>query len=372
MKTHLLPHFISIKHINLETIFQLFSTADKFRLFPQEARRHQGRILGSFFYEPSTRTRLSFASAAYRLDAQVLGFDDPHMASVAKGESLIDTIRVVERYCDAIVLRHPHDGAATLASMVARVPIINAGDGSHEHPTQTLYDLYTIWQEWKTLQGRVVGLMGDLRYGRTIHSLALALAQFGATLVCIAPDTLQMPSHLLQNLQTVTQVQTVNRLENVIDSLEVLYIIRPQKERFDPEDQESNLQNYSLSREHLAHARKDLLILHPLPRNEEIPYVIDEDYRARYFDQVANGVFMRMALLDHIFQQLSTLPADALVASSGFDAPWKNDAPQKWPPCNNMRCITRHEREIAPRYEVTSQALLRCTYCDHEQSTQLL
>jgi aspartate carbamoyltransferase catalytic subunit len=368
-KGRTVPHFLGIQDITTDSLYELFGVAEQFRRCPHDARRHTGRIVALLFYEPSTRTNLSFASAACRLGADQIGFDTPKSASVTKGESLIDTIRVVQRYCDLIVMRHPADGSARLASVVSMVPIINGGDGGHEHPTQTLCDLYTIWQRFGSFQGRAVGIMGDLRFGRTAHSLALALAGLGATLVCLAPEDLQMPPHLLRRLRGLTEVRLEHRLDAVIADLDVLYVTRLQKERMKGTEQTSGLEGYPLERQHLINARPGLLILHPLPRSGEIAYDVDEDFRAWYFEQAANGVLTRMALLDRLLMQAPALPLGALPAPQPYaEPPWAPTATAVPGPCGNAQCVTHHEHDIAPRYEGSEAAAnsWRCVYCEYE------
>jgi aspartate carbamoyltransferase catalytic subunit len=368
-KGRTVPHFLGTQDITTDILYELFAVAEQFRRCPHDARRHTGRIVALLFYEPSTRTNLSFASATCRLGADQLGFDTPKSASVTKGESLIDTIRVVQRYCDLIVMRHPADGSARLASSVSMVPIINGGDGGHEHPTQTLCDLYTIWQRFGSFQGRAVGIMGDLRFGRTAHSLALALAGLGATLVCLAPEDLQMPPHLLRRLRGLTEVRLEHRLDAVIADLDVLYVTRLQKERMKGTEQTSGLQGYPLERQYLASARPGLLILHPLPRSGEIAYDVDEDFRAWYFEQAANGVLTRMALLDRLLVQAPALPLGALPAPQPYaEPPWAATAAAGPGPCGNPQCVTHHEHDIAPRFEPSAAAAGagRCVYCEYE------
>lgn len=365
-------HLISVQDFDAERIDDLFQRAEHLRRHPEDARRYQGRIVGLLFYEPSTRTRLSFESASLRIGAQCLGFGDPRTASVMKGETLLDTIRTVQRYCDVIVLRHQADGAARLASLVAMIPIVNGGDGSREHPTQTLCDLYTIWQRFGDIGGRTIGLVGDLRYGRTVHSLSLAAASLGAALVCIAPEELQMPAHLLRRLRTMTTVNLESRMSRAIGDLDVLYVTRLQRERMDGINP-SDVDGYPLTPTHLAHARPDLMVLHPLPRAGEIAYEVDRDPRAWYFEQVANGVLIRMTLLDQLFGQSSPMPLGALAAPPVcHDPPWEHQDGRPAPPCLNSQCVTRHERAIMPRYEPLANApgSVRCVYCDFERALE--
>ncbi len=258
----------------------------------------RGRVLGMLFFEPSTRTRLSFESAMLRLGGNVLGFADARMSSFSKGESLMDTIRVVEGYCDAIVLRHPREGAARLAAEVASIPVINGGDGSNQHPTQTLLDLYTIREATEKLDGLRVGFMGDLRYGRTVHSLATALSEFDVELKFVGPPQLRLPSELRQRVADSGRLACeVESLDDVGD-LDVLYVTRIQEERFpDPVDYERIRHAYRVDRDALERFGPGLKILHPLPRVNEVSRDVDDHPGALYFEQSRNGVTVRMALL---------------------------------------------------------------------------
>lgn len=259
----------------------------------------QGKILATLFYEPSTRTRLSFEAAMHRLGGSVIGFSSTEGTSVKKGECLADTIRTVENYSDIIVLRHPMMGAARAAAEVAKIPIINAGDGSGQHPTQTLLDLYTINEEKGRLSNLNIALMGDLKYGRTVHSLSIALARFNKRLYFISPETLKMPTEIINDLKdmNVEIIETTN-LKDVINELDVLYVTRIQKERFpDITEYEKVEGAYKIDKEILKQAKKDLIIMHPLPRVKEIAFEVDETENAIYFRQVFNGILVRMALL---------------------------------------------------------------------------
>ncbi|MFV2041416.1 MAG: aspartate carbamoyltransferase [Candidatus Hydrothermarchaeales archaeon] len=255
-----------------------------------------GRILGLLFFEPSTRTRLSFEVAMKRLGGDVVGFSDSQLTSITKGESLSDTIKTVEAYTDIIVIRHSREGAARLAAEASSKPVINAGDGPNQHPTQTLLDLYTIRKEFGRLDVKVT-LMGDLKYGRTVHSLAYALAMFDAEIDLVSPPGLEMPEEVITDLKAMgAEVSVSNRLD--ISKAQVLYVTRIQKERFpDPEEYAKVRGAYKLTLDSLKDARSDLIILHPLPRVQEIASEIDATKHAKYFDQVANGVPVRMAVL---------------------------------------------------------------------------
>jgi aspartate carbamoyltransferase catalytic subunit len=261
----------------------------------------EGRILALLFFEPSTRTRLSFESAMQRLGGGVLGFADAKISSSSKGESLADTVRVVAAYGDAIVLRHPQEGAARLAAEAAGVPVLNAGDGSNQHPTQTLLDLYTIRRAVGRLDGLTVTFMGDLRYGRTVHSLATALLHFDVRMQFVGPAGLRLPDDLRQGLLASGRVAAEATDLEAIPHTDVLYVTRIQKERFpDPADYERVRASYRIDRGSVERFGPGLKILHPLPRVNEVDPDLDSHPGALYFQQVHNGVTVRMALLDAI------------------------------------------------------------------------
>ena len=259
----------------------------------------KGKVLSCLFFEPSTRTRLSFESAMHRLSGRVIGFADPTMTSQKKGETLADTIRMADAYSDAIVIRHPLEGAARLAAEFAEVPVINAGDGAGRHPTQCLLDLFTIQMEKKKIENQKVILLGDLKYGRTVHSLAYALALYGAELIFVSPKTLGMPREVIRECQElgVDPISTSN-LEKALRDADVLYVTRIQKERFpDPEEYNRVVGAYEITNKILQHVKEDLIIMHPLPRVTEIHPEVDSTSHAIYFKQAFNGVPIRMALL---------------------------------------------------------------------------
>src|SRR5216117_1961174 len=268
----------------------------------RRSRSLDGKILATLFFEPSTRTRLSFESAMARLGGRVLGFSGTEGTSVQKGETLADTIRMVEAYSDVIVLRHPQEGAARLAAEFTDKPVINAGDGAGQHPTQTLLDLYTIWDEKGSIEGQNVTLVGDLRYGRTVHSLTYALAELGAHLTFVSPPTLEMPREILEHVkERGLTFRVTNRLEDVVREADVLYVTRIQRERFpDPQEYEAVAGSYRIDEAILRDAKRGLIIMHPLPRLSEIAPEVDRTKHAVYFKQASNAVPVRMALLDLI------------------------------------------------------------------------
>jgi aspartate carbamoyltransferase catalytic subunit len=262
----------------------------------------QGKLLATLFFEPSTRTRLSFEAAMARLGGQSLGFSEPRTSSAAKGETLADTVRVTSQYADVLVVRHPQEGAARLAQRFSRVPVINAGDGAGQHPTQTLLDLFTIRREKGPIAQQRVALIGDLKYGRTVHSLAQGLARFGAEMVLVAPAALQMPREQVEELRaTGGRVETASKLDEVVGSADVLYVTRIQKERFpDLEEYRKVAGTYNVDAELLAKAKRSAVVLHPLPRVGEVDPEVDGTPHAKYFQQAFYGVPVRMAILAEI------------------------------------------------------------------------
>ena len=258
----------------------------------------EGKVLSNIFFEPSTRTRLSFESAILKLGGNYISIPEPQVSSVEKGENLVDTIRVMENYADIIVLRHFLEGAARLASEVAVVPVINAGSGGGEHPTQALLDLYTMERELGTIDGLSVALLGDLRYGRTVHSLAYALALYDTTLYLVAPPNLEMRREIVNDISDAVTVVETSEVSDVIPQVDVLYVTRIQKERFpDPEEYEKIKGVYRINVDTLHTAKSNLIILHPLPRVDEVASEVDYTPYARYFKETWYGLVTRMALL---------------------------------------------------------------------------
>ena len=297
---------ISIHDFSREEIEHVMEVSQKMipaALGEEKNTSLKGSILSTIFFEPSTRTRLSFEAAMTRLGGSVVGFSDPEITSLKKGETLADTIRMVESYSDVIVLRHPMEGAAKLAANFTEKPVINAGDGAGQHPTQTLLDLFTIWTEKKKIEDNNIVLLGDLKYGRTVHSLASALALFGANLTFVAPDVLQMPKEILDYVKEKgVSYKSSSSLEDVIESADVLYVTRIQRERFpDAAEYEKVAGAYRVDNDVLSKANKDLIVMHPLPRVTEIAPEVDSTSHALYFKQAFNGVPVRMALIALIF-----------------------------------------------------------------------
>lgn len=260
-----------------------------------------GKKLATLFYEPSTRTRLSFESAMQNLGGSVLGFSTADSSSAAKGESVADTIRVISCYADIAALRHPKEGAALVASQFSKIPVINAGDGGHQHPTQTLTDLMTIYSLKKTFSGMTIGLCGDLKFGRTVHSLIEAMVRYpDVRFVLISPDELRVPSYIRQDVLAANHIEyrEVDSLEEALPELDILYMTRVQRERFFNEEDYVRLKDfYVLDAQKMKLARENMLVLHPLPRVNEISIEVDRDPRAAYFRQAQYGVYVRMALI---------------------------------------------------------------------------
>jgi len=290
-------NIVSPREFTKEEILFVLDVASHFEDFSEPIL--SGKILAALFFEPSTRTRLSFESAMQRLGGHCLGFADKGVSSVAKGETLRDTIRVVEGYCDAIVMRHPLQGAARVAAEATKLPVINGGDGANQHPTQTLLDLYTIRKEKETCDGLKIGFVGDLKYGRAVHSLVETLCHFDVEITLISPDSLRLPGQLLEQLDAVgIPYREVTEILPVAAELDILYTTRIQRERFpDPLDYERVKNVYQVSRSILPKVKESLTIMHPLPRVTEIHPDLDEYPRAAYFRQSANGVTVRKALL---------------------------------------------------------------------------
>ncbi|MBS4535882.1 aspartate carbamoyltransferase [Clostridium sp. D2Q-14] len=292
-------HLIEPRNFSLEELDELFSLAEKI-IENQEDYLEvcKGKLLASLFYEPSTRTRFSFEAAMARLGGRVIGFSEANSSSVAKGESIGDTIRTVGCYADIAVMRHPKEGAPFLASKWSNIPLINAGDGGHQHPTQTLTDLLTIKILKKDLSNHTIGLCGDLKFGRTVHSLVKAMKRYSnIKFIFISPEELQIPDYIKDELEENQYYETIS-LDEAIDKLDILYMTRVQRERFFNEEDYLRLKDsYILNNDKLINAKKDLIIMHPLPRVNEIAVEVDEDSRAVYFQQAKFGMFVRMALI---------------------------------------------------------------------------
>ena len=308
MKGEKMKHLIDIMDLSVEEIDELIKVANDIINHEENyAHKCDGKILATLFFEPSTRTRLSFESAMLRHGGKVLGFSEANSSSAAKGESVSDTIRVVGYYSDIIAMRHPKEGAPYVASNKSIVPIINAGDGGHNHPTQTLTDLLTINQEKGRFNNLTIGLCGDLKFGRTVHSLISAMSRYeNVKFVLISPDELKIPDYIKKNVLDKKNIEYIETkdIEEYISELDILYMTRVQKERFFNEADYIRLKDYYiLNKEKLNKARNDLIVMHPLPRVNEISTDIDDDPRALYFKQAGYGRYIRMALILKLLEE---------------------------------------------------------------------
>lgn len=291
-------NIISISDLSRHELELILDVAKSLKETPQPTLL-QNKVIASCFFEASTRTRLSFETAVHRLGGSVIGFDSATNTSLSqKGETLADSVKIIASYADAFFMRHPQEGAARLASEFTDIPVINGGDGANQHPTQTLLDLFTIFETQSTLENLNIAFVGDLKYGRTVHSLAQALSLFNCNLYFISPDALAMPDYILEELDERNINFSVHRsIEEVVDSLDILYMTRVQKERFDETEYQHMKSAFVLKKSMLANVRSNLRILHPLPRIDEIEVEVDQTQYAYYFQQAQNGVYARQALL---------------------------------------------------------------------------
>ena len=355
---------IDIVDFTNEELDGLIQTAMDIIENPTEySEKCRGKKLATLFFEPSTRTRLSFEAAMLELGGSVIGFSEANSSSAAKGESIADTAKVISCYADIIAMRHPLEGAPYVASRNASIPVINAGDGGHCHPTQTLADLLTIYRERGRLSDMTVGFCGDLKYGRTVHSLISALARYsGIKLVLISPEELKLPGYILKDVVRKSGMEYIETtsMEEYMPSLDVLYMTRVQGERFPNREDFLRLRDsYILTPDKLVAAKSELAILHPLPRVNEISVKVDSDPRACYFKQVANGKYMRMAL---ILKLLAEAKNDVLADDYSSDIYVKDDMI-----CKNPRCITTCEQELLQVFKRTEGDACRCVYCESKK-----
>ena len=303
---------ISMNDMSKEEILEILEIAKKIEKTSEEEKLNflKGKIIATLFFEPSTRTKMSFESAAFRLGAQVLQLPPLELSSVKKGESFSDTIKMVESYSDIIVVRHPNDGAARLASTTSQKPVLNAGDGSNQHPSQTLLDLYTIKEEKGTLNNLSIAFVGDLKYGRTVHSLVKALTHFNPVIYFVAPKILQMPSYLIDDLdKNNIKYEILEDFRDCLDKIDVFYMTRIQKERFpDIEDYEKVKGVYVINKKNiLGKCKEDMIILHPLPRVDEISTDLDDTKHALYFKQAKNGIPIRQAMMMKVLDKVKDI-----------------------------------------------------------------
>lgn len=357
-----MKHLIDIEDLKVNEIQELIEVAKDIMQNPENySEKCKHKKLATLFFEPSTRTRLSFEAAMIELGGNVIGFSESSSSSTAKGESVADTIRTVGCYSDIIAMRHPKEGAPLVASLKSVVPVINAGDGGHNHPTQTLTDLLTISCEKKRLNNLTIGLCGDLKFGRTVHSLIKAMARYeNIKFILISPKELQVPDYVKKEIldkNKMKYIETAN-LEEYMDKLDILYMTRIQKERFAKEEDYNRLKNsYILNKQKLENAREDLCIMHPLPRVNEISTQVDDDPRACYFKQVLYGKYIRMALILKLLELKNNQEEEKNEEQIEIIDIIK---------CKNPRCITSVEQEIKNVFVLTDKEnkTYRCKYCE--------
>ncbi len=350
---------ISILDLSVGELDSLIDTAKDIIAQPEKYREIcKYKKLATLFFEPSTRTRLSFEAAMLELGGSVLGFSEANSSSAAKGESVADTAKTVSCYADIIAMRHPKEGAPYVASRAATIPVINAGDGGHNHPTQTLADLLTISREMGRLDNLTIGLCGDLKYGRTVHSLIEAMSRYkNIRFVLISPEELRLPGYVLKNVLVKHSIPytEVTSLEDAIGELDVLYMTRIQRERFDdPAAYERLKDSYVLDMPKLSLAKDTMRVLHPLPRVNEISVAVDDDPRAAYFRQALNGKYMRMALILKLLEEAKD-PEKEAVNTDGF-------LYDKI--CTNPKCISSVEQELPHIFTPAEEGVYRCLYCE--------
>ena len=359
-------HLIDPMDLSIEEIDNLLAVGDDIIANPEKySEVCKGKKLATLFYEPSTRTRLSFESAMMELGGNVIGFSSANSSSASKGESVADTVRTVGNFADIIAMRHPKEGAPMVASLNAPIPVINAGDGGHQHPTQTLTDLMTIHRVKGRLNNMTVGLCGDLKFGRTVHSLISALSRYeGIRFVLISPDELKIPDYVKVNVLDKKQIPytEVSSLDEAMPELDILYMTRVQRERFASQEEYERLKDcYILTPEKLESAKADMCILHPLPRVNEISVAVDKDPRAKYFYQVFCGKTIRKAL---IMKLLGLTPAPL---NKEFEAPERHDREgevMEGITCQNPACITTIEQELPHMFRHSEDHQCRCIYCE--------
>ena len=352
----------SILDLGVDELDELIATAKDIIAHPENYwDRCTHKKLATLFFEPSTRTRLSFEAAMLELGGSVIGFSEASSSSASKGESVADTAKILSCYADIIAMRHPKEGAPYVASRAASIPVINAGDGGHNHPTQTLADLLTISREMGRLDNLTVGLCGDLKYGRTVHSLIEAMSRYkGVQFVLISPEELKIPGFIRYNVfenQGIPYTEE-SSLEEAMPQLDVLYMTRIQRERFDdPWEYERLKDSYILDTEKMRLAKEKMCVLHPLPRVNEISVKVDDDPRAAYFRQALNGKYMRMALILKLLDEAARNPAKEAIDTTGLEYDRV---------CRNPKCITQTEQELPQLFRCTDNAadIHRCVYCE--------
>ena len=352
---------ISILDFSVEELEQLITTAKDIIAHPENYwDRCAHKKLATLFFEPSTRTRLSFEAAMLELGGTVLGFSEASSSSASKGESMADTAKILSCYVDIMAIRHPREGAPFVASRNASVPVINAGDGGHQHPTQTLADLLTMSRELGRLDNLTIGFCGDLKYGRTVHSLIEAMSRYtGIKFVLISPEELKLPNYVRYNTLEKHQIpyEVTTSLEEALPNLDVLYMTRIQQERFDDLDEYNRLKDsYVLNTEKMKLAKENMCVLHPLPRVNEISVAVDDDPRAAYFRQALNGKYMRMALILKLLEEAKNPEKESIATE---DLVYDHV-------CTNPKCICQTEQELRPTARITDpkEGVLRCIFCE--------
>ena len=355
---------ISILDFSVEELDGLIATAKDIIANPENYREKcRYKKLATLFFEPSTRTRLSFEAAMLELGGSVIGFSEASSSSASKGESMADTAKILSCYADIMAIRHPKEGAPYVASRNATIPVINAGDGGHQHPTQTLADLLTISREKGRLSNLTIGLCGDLKYGRTVHSLIEAMSRYeGINFVLISPQELKLPSYVRFNVLEKHHIPytEVTSLEDAMPELDVLYMTRIQQERFDDVAEYNRLKDsYVLTPEKMNLGKADMCVLHPLPRVNEISVAVDDDPRAAYFRQALNGKYMRMALILKLLGEAKADPVKQAVDTAEFEYDFV---------CHNPKCISLVEQELPQIFKLTDKAagIHRCIYCEQK------
>ncbi|MDR0991273.1 MAG: aspartate carbamoyltransferase [Ruminococcus sp.] len=347
-------HLIDLDDLSRDVIEEIVRVGEQIADNPQHfAAACKNKVMATLFYEPSTRTQMSFQAAMLRLGGTIIGFDNPETSSVAKGENLKDTTKVVTSYADIMVMRNPREGSAKAAALTAECPVINAGDGGHLHPTQTLTDLLTIQAEKKRIDNLTIGLCGDLKYGRTVHSLCKAMAKFpNNRFALISTPELTLPDYIKSFItKNHCEIKEYASIEEAMPELDIIYMTRIQKERFTAESAECQ-NNFILDAEKMKLAKEDLIVLHPLPRVDEITIDVDDDPRAKYFMQAKYGVYVRMAIilitLENRYPQklLSGIDSDKLI-------------------CTNPKCVTRTEGYLPKRF-LQSESGYVCEYCEQK------
>lgn len=353
---------ISILDFSVQELDELIAAANDIISYPEKYREAcRYKKLATLFFEPSTRTRLSFEAAMLELGGSVIGFSEASSSSASKGESMADTAKIVSNYADIMAIRHPKEGAPYVAAAAGSVPVINAGDGGHNHPTQTLADILTVSRELGRLDGLTIGLCGDLKYGRTVHSLIEAMSRYeGNRFVLISPEELRLPDYIRREVLEKHGIayEEVTSLEDAIPSLDVLYMTRIQRERFDDKAQYERLKDsYVLDMPKMERAKADMRVLHPLPRVNEISVAVDDDPRAAYFRQALNGKFMRMALILKLLEE-----AKDPVKESRDTAGLVYDRG-----CRNPKCISSTEQELPHIFKPSeNDGEYRCIYCEQK------